>query len=197
MVHNFSIALNPTLTQLRSNLEVLEQAVSEDMYRVWVPPGNMVNGDLAVAATYTDATATIPEHWELTEAAGSIGVQWLLPVHPQWKDGVFWYTVYYATNGTSAGNVLWRSEYQVLQNGTALGSFGGATPVFAAPTVAGQIYKLDLYNDATAALWPLTAGDIAIKCRVGRGPNNASDTHTDDIQLFGVVVHYKESRRQL
>lgn len=198
-MHNFSLALNPTVSQLRSNLEIIETATNEDMYRVWVSPGMMVDGDATVAATYVDATATIPEHWELTEGAGIVSTQWFMPIHPQWKDGVLWLTAYYATNGTSAGNVRWRTDYLTLKSGDALGGFVNGTAFeLAAPTATSTFYALDIIDQTTGSGFvTITAGTKAVALRIARNANHANDTHTDDIQLFGVVVNYKESRRQL
>lgn len=198
-MHNFTMSLNPTVSQLRSNLEITERAVSEDMYRVWVPPGNMVDGDLAVAATYTDATATVPEHWLLTKSLGTVGVQWFMPVHPQWKDGTVWLTAHYATTGTSAGDVRWRTDSLVVANGGSLAGFTSGTAIdIAAPTTTGTYHVLDLVSSANGGgYFSVSAGSRGMSLRVLRNPSHANDTHTDDIQLFGIVVNYKESRRQL
>lgn len=199
-MHNFALSLNPSLSQLRTNLEIVEQAVSADMYRHWVGIGEMENSTFAIAATKTAAASGIPGHWLLPEGAGATGVVFNVPKHPEWKDGMVWVTIFYGVNGTSAGNIVWRIDHNTYEEGTAFAGFTVQNlGALAAPTTSGTIHKLDLVNltSSTHGYAKINPETIFMRFRIGRLANDASDTNTNGVRIFGAVVNYKESKRQL
>lgn len=198
-MHNYKVTSDPTRAQLKTNLEVLGQAMDDDLYKIWVPASAMTDAALAASAVGTAASTVnnIPYHWLLADAVTS-GVNIVIPVHPQWKDGIYFVTVFYGVDGTSAGDIQWRIRSLEYANGDTFGALTSAAPVKAAPTVADTMNKLDLTNSASTAGWmKLTPGEVAIQISIDRLGGNANDTNTDDVRLFGAIVNYKETNHQL
>lgn len=197
-MHNFTLALNPTVSQLRTNVEIIEHAANDDMYRVWVPPIVMEDAGLAGTATYTKYAATpIPAHWTLPDAVTS-GITFLLPRHPQWVNGKWYATVLYSVSGTSAGNLSWRVRQFAYEEGTVFTAASGATVVLAAPTTANTLHKVDLVEATSAnGYFDVLNEYIAQQIFIERLGGAAGDTSTDDVRIHAVIVNYLEARRSL
>lgn len=197
-MHNFTLALNPTISQLRTNVEIIERAANDDMYRVWVPPIVLEDAGLAGTATYTKYAATpIPAHWTLPDAVTS-GITFLLPRHPQWVNGLFYVTVLYSVSGTSAGNIAWRVRQFSYEEGTAFTAESGTAQGQPAPTTANTLHKLDLdKSDTSIGYFSVLNEYIAQQISIERLGGAAADTSTDDVRIHAVIVNYLEARRSL
>jgi hypothetical protein len=193
-MHNFSTTGSQAEPTLSNNMAIIETAYNNEAYHYWVGASEMEDAGDTTSPTYRvgDITTGFPHKWRFADAfVCSVG--FFVKRHGEWRDGVVSVVPYYSSTSAS-GAIRWRVSIVPIANLAApIVTTVGITKN--SPAVTGAITSVDL-SDATISLTSqVNTAHIGVYVTIGRSGTHADDTNTGVMDLYGVDLVYKESRR--
>lgn len=194
-MHNYIDSGALTASQNASNISVIHEGAEHDFYSHFFSATDLDDGAYATAATLTGPAAQSDVwHWVLANAVRS-GVQGYVRRHLEWKNGFFKIVIYYNSTATG-GDIVWRYGVSPHVPGTAFAITHNQEAV-AAPASTSGVYMQEFNNATLSGSSGVNHSNPSVMVTVSRVGNDASDTNTGDVNLYGIELIYREARSRV
>jgi hypothetical protein len=176
-------------TPEKNNFLSLDELARGDHNRVWLGPGDFVDGDGHILNSGHAASVLLLE----ASAAAEVGATFKRPT--LWRRGYFIVTLYWSTT-SAAGNTLIDLYVYGLTDGDNV--FGGGTALKSdtaerLTTIGANKLEVDVFPE-TGTL--LTGDYVLITVVINRDGTHVSDTSTGNMRVHGVDFEFKPQTRR-
>lgn len=190
-MHNFSVATNLNNQQRGTNNRVLEQVVSNSIYRYWIPACSLLQ--IGASATFVAPTDTIPAHWLIPDTTDD-SFSFYMGRPKEWRSGFTYARIHWSST---------RADNDAVMNLSITPNKIGE--VFAAPVpdtflaeasdVANALQQSELISKDLAAETTINLSHGGMTLVIEFESSHVDDSNNGHKSLYGLELVYREVAR--